>query len=120
MLIPKFRITCCSYGIPWARVSEVNRLVWDDVNLEQKYVVLYTRKKRGGHLTPRKVPMAQKVFDILSRRYSERDKTRPWVFWHSYVSRGNGERKVGPFKDRREVLKNLCAKAEVRPFGFMP
>ena len=23
-----------------ARVSEVNRLVWDDVNLEQRYVVL--------------------------------------------------------------------------------
>ncbi|MDO9071153.1 MAG: hypothetical protein Q7V36_06515, partial [Deltaproteobacteria bacterium] len=31
-----------------ARVSEVNRLTWDDVNLEQRYVVLYNRKKRGG------------------------------------------------------------------------
>ena len=101
-----------------ARVSEVNRLIWDDVNLEQKYVVLYTRKKRGGHLTPRKVPMTQKVFNTLSRRFSVRDKTRPWVFWHSYVSRDNGERKVGPFKDRREVLKNLCGRAEVRRFGF--
>ena len=101
-----------------ARVSEVNRLIWDDVNLEQRYVVLYTRKKRGGHLTPRKVPMTQKVFDILSRRFSERDKSIPWVFWHSYVDRTNGERKVGPFKDRREVLKNLCAKAGVRRFGF--
>lgn len=101
-----------------ARVSEVNRLTWDEVNLEQKYVVLYTRKKRGGHLTPRKVPMTQKVFDILSRRFSERDKTTPWIFWHSYVSRDNGEKKVGPFKDRREVLKNLCAKAGVRRFGF--
>jgi integrase len=36
------------------RVSEINRLAWDDVNLERRYVVLYTRKKRGGHLTPRK------------------------------------------------------------------
>ena len=100
------------------RVSEVNRLVWDDVNLEQRYVVLYTRKKRGGHLTPRKVPMTEKVFGILSRRFSERDKTRPWVFWHFYVSRDNDERKVGPFKDRREVLKNLCTRAGVRRFGF--
>jgi integrase len=39
------------------RVSEINRLTWSDVNLEQRYVVLYTRKKRGGHLTPRKVYM---------------------------------------------------------------
>lgn len=31
-----------------ARISEVNRLVWDDVNLVDKYVVLYTRKKKGG------------------------------------------------------------------------
>jgi integrase len=101
-----------------ARVSEVNRLVWEDVNLEQRYVVLYTRKKRGGHLTPRKVPMTHTVYNILFRRFSERDKTIPWVFWHSYVDPINGERKVGPFQDRREVLKNLCAKAGVRPFGF--
>ncbi|MFA4902253.1 MAG: tyrosine-type recombinase/integrase [Desulfobaccales bacterium] len=102
----------------FARVSEVNRLSWDDVNLEQKYVVLYTRKKRGGHLTPRKVPMTQKVFDILSRRFSERERNIPWVFWHSYVDQSSGEREVGPFKDRREVLKNLCAKAGIRRFGF--
>jgi integrase len=102
----------------FARVGEVNRLTWDDVNLQQKYVVLYTRKKRGGHLTPRKVPMTQKVFEILSRRFSERDKERPWVFWHSYVNGKDGQRKVGPFKDRREVLKNLIAKAGVRQFGF--
>ena len=31
-----------------ARVRAVNRLTWDNVNLEQRYVVLYTRKKRGG------------------------------------------------------------------------
>ena len=30
-----------------ARVSEVNRLTWDDVNLERRFVVLYTRKKKG-------------------------------------------------------------------------
>jgi len=100
-----------------ARVSEVNRLVWEDVDLVQRYVVLYTRKKRGGHLTPRKVPMTQKVFDILSRRYSTRDKTKPWVFWHSYVD-PSGERKVGQFKDRHSVLKNLCAKAGIRRFGY--
>jgi len=53
-----------------ARVSEVNRLTWDDVNLGQRYVVLYTRKKRGGHLTPRKVSMTRRLYEILSPRFA--------------------------------------------------
>ena len=42
-----------------ARMSEINHLTWSDVNFEQRYVILYTRKKKGGHLTPRKVPMTE-------------------------------------------------------------
>lgn len=101
-----------------ARVSEVNRLTWDDVNLEQRYVILYTRKKRGGHLTPRKVPMTQRLYAIMSQRFSKRDVSKPWVFWHTYIDPKTGEKQVGPYKDRREVLKNLCFKAKVRRFGF--
>ncbi|MHC4637599.1 MAG: hypothetical protein ACYTBP_09640 [Planctomycetota bacterium] len=37
------------------RMSEINRLTWDDVNFKQQYVILHTRKKKGGHLTPRKL-----------------------------------------------------------------
>lgn len=58
------------------RVGESNRLTWQDVNFEERYVVLYTRKKRGGHLTPRKVPMTDKLFEVLSRRYASRDKRK--------------------------------------------
>jgi len=39
------------------RMSEINHLTWDDVSLLERYVTLYTRKKRGGDLTPRKIPM---------------------------------------------------------------
>ncbi len=56
--------------------------------------------------------MTQKIYHILSRRFLERDKTKPWVFWHSYVDQ-KGKRQTGQFIDRREVLKNLCAKAGV-------
>jgi len=41
------------------RISEINRLEWKDVNFDDRFVILYTRKKLGGHLTPRKVPMTQ-------------------------------------------------------------
>jgi hypothetical protein len=31
-----------------ARVGEINRLKWEDVNLELRFVILYTRKKHGA------------------------------------------------------------------------
>jgi len=101
-----------------ARISEVNRLLWDDVNLEDRYVVLYTRKKKGGHLTPRKVPMTEKLFSVLSKRYGLRDKTKPWVFWHTYKSRKTGEMVSGPYIDRKDIMWNLCEKAGVKYFRF--
>jgi len=101
-----------------ARVSEVNRLVWDDVDLEGRAVVLYTRKKKGGHLTPRKVPMTSKLFEILSRRYSTRDSDKLWVFWHTYTSSKTGKIEVGPFQDRKKFMRTLCDKAGVRYFRF--
>lgn len=100
------------------RMGEVNRLTWADVNLEERYVVLYTRKKKGGHLTPRKVPMTQKLFEVLSRRHEERAKDKPWVFWQRYWDRKKKEWVEGPYKDRKSIMKTLCKKAKVRYFRF--
>lgn len=101
-----------------ARVGEINRLTWDDVDLERRYVILYTCKKKGGHLTPRKVPMTQKLYDILSRRYSDRDKNQPWVFVNTYKDWRTGEIKIGPFSYRKTIMRTLCKKAGVRHFRF--
>jgi integrase len=103
-----------------ARVSEVNRLTWEDVNLNSKFLILYTRKKKGGDLTPRKVPMTKKLFHILESRYNRRDKGKPWVFWHRYWSRKKGKFCIGPYKDRKKFMKSLCKKAGVRYFRFHP
>jgi len=101
-----------------ARVSEVNRLTWDDVDLEGRYVILYTGKKRGGHLTPRKVPMTEHLFKILSRRYAQRNKQIPCVFWHTDTSRKTGEQRQGAFERRKRLMPGLCKKAGVRYFNF--
>ncbi len=101
-----------------ARISEVNRLTWDDVNLKERYVVLYTRKKTGGHLTPRAVSMTDRLHRVLLRRHSQRDMSKPWVFWHSYWSRKAKRRCEGPYGDRKKIMKRLCAKANVRYFRF--
>ncbi len=103
-----------------ARVSEINRLTWDDVDFEDQSVTLYTRKKKGGHLTPRRVPMTQKLHEILMRRYENRKPDKPWIFWHRYWSRKQGRFVAGPYGDRKKLMKRLCEKAGVRYFRFHP
>lgn len=107
-----------------ARVSEINRLEWEDVDLEDRHLILYTRKKKGGNLTPRKVPLTDHLYKILSRRYASRktltsismvtstSTATPWVFWHLY----KGQPK--PWGKRNRLVPRLCKKAGVRHFTF--
>ena len=91
------------------RMSEVNRLEWKDVDLDQKLLVLYTRKIDGG-LTPRDVPMTERLYHILLRRYAERDDAKPWVFWNPRTGK--------PYQDRKKFMRRLCEKAGVKYFRF--
>jgi len=103
-----------------ARVSEVNRLEWDDVHLDERYLTLHTRKKKGGNLTPRDVPMTDRVYEVLKGRYRNRDGTKPWVFWHRYWSAKEGKFMEGPYQDRKKFMKKLCKDAGVPYFRFHP
>lgn len=105
-------------ALTMGRMSEVNRLTWDDVDFKNRCVILYTRKKRGGHLTPRKIPMANRLLEILQRRYLSRDENKPWVFWHRYWSRKNKTWTEGPYKERKKIMMTLCQKANVRYFRY--
>jgi hypothetical protein len=90
----------------------INRILWEDVNLPGRYIVLYTRKKKGGHLTPRKMPMTDKLYDVLKGRYEKRDLDKPWVFWHRYWSKKAGEFLVGPYRTQQLTKRkgaNRCA-----------
>ncbi len=100
------------------RVGEINRLTWDDVDFDRRTVTLYTRKKRGGHLTPRRVPMTRRLHAILDRRHAQRDQDKPWVFWHTYRQRSTGKTVSGPYRDRKSIMRALCGKAEVKYFCF--
>jgi integrase len=105
-------------ALTMGRMSEVNRLTWQDVDFKERYVVLYTRKKKGGHRTPRKIPMTDKLFEVLSRRYANRDKRVPWLFWHRYWSRKIGGWTIGPFIERKKIMRTLCKRAGVRYFRY--
>lgn len=93
---------------------------YNSVQHYRTYLVLYTRKKKGGHLTPRKVPMTERLQEIMKRRHRNRDKTKPWIFWHTYTSSKTGKKVSGPYKDRKKVMRSLCEKAGVRYFRYHP
>jgi integrase len=99
-----------------ARVSEINHLTWDDVNWADQHIVLYTRKKAGGHLTGRKIPMSSRVHTILSRRFKNRDTAKPWIFWQTYWMKG--QKVEGPYIYRSKILKTLCKRTGVKDFQF--
>lgn len=102
-----------------ARVSEINRLTWDDVSLQDRYVILYTRKKSGGHLTPRKVHLTSRLLEVLTRRHQSRDPKKPWVFWTKYSDNHIGAETEGPYLNyRKTILKTLCKKVAVKDFSF--
>ena len=79
---------------------------------------LYTRKKRGGHLTPRKVPLTGRLYQMLLKRHQTRDHAKPWVFWRRYWSRKAGNFVDGPYQDRKDIMRILCQKAGVKYFRF--
>lgn len=55
-----------------ARQGEARRLRMGDLEPERGLVTLYTRKKRGGHLTPRRVPVGKAlVSELLALRASD-------------------------------------------------
>jgi integrase len=100
------------------RMGEINRMTWEDVNFEERCVVLYTRKKRGGHLTPRKVPMTNKLFDVLYQLYRHRDKTVPWVFYRQYWDKDKKVQVTRPYQNRTKIMRTLCKEAGVKYFRF--
>jgi integrase len=105
-------------ALTMGRMSEVNRLKWDDVDLKNRFIILYTRKKKGGHLTPRKIPMPERLFKLLQSRYANRDADKPWIFWHRYWDRKKQEWIESPFKDRKKIMTTLCKKAGVPYFRY--
>ena len=100
------------------RMSEVNRLTWDDIDFEDQTVALYTRKKKGGHLTPRKVSMTTRLHSMLLKRFKNRDTAKAWVFWGRHWSGKAGEFVEGPYQDRKRLMRVLCHKAGVKYFRY--
>lgn len=95
-----------------ARLSEIMNLTWEDVNLEQRTIVLWTRKRKGGAREPRKLALAPALHSTLLHLWNSRDPASPWVLTNPTTG-GQLHRNQHCVK---HLFKRLCAKASVREF----
>lgn len=100
------------------RVGEINQLLWEDVFFTDGYVVLYTRKKKGGSLTPRKIFLTSRLRSCLEIRFTKRQRDDKWVFTNRYFSRKSGRWVIGPFLDRKQLMRKLCRAAGLEYFRY--
>jgi integrase len=80
-------------------------ITWEDVNFEQGWIRLWTRKRRGGELEEDRLPMAAPLKSLLETRWRKRDPRRPYIF--NFTS-----------KQIRHMMSDLCQVAKVPEFSF--
>jgi len=93
-----------------ARVDEILRLTWLDVNFEHQTVSLWTRKRKDGNMESDLIPMNDDLKEILMRRWKSKTQTE-WVFYN--------EKTKTRFNRRPKFMPGLCKRAGITPpIGF--
>jgi integrase len=102
-----------------ARINEINKLTWDDVDFEKGAVRLWTNKKKGGNRKSRWVPCIDKVIDALRLAHSRRTKNSPYVFSNpTMVEKYPASPEKWCYIYRDKFLHTLCRKAGVPEMGY--
>jgi len=102
-----------------ARSIEVHRLTWNRVNFEERYIELETHKNRNREPVLRQVPMTDKLYEVLSSLYADRDPGKEWVFWTRSYNAATSRMEEGPYKrGRYSMLKKVCRDAGVDYYTF--
>lgn len=92
-----------------ARLDEVQRLKWEDVNFTEKMVRLWTRKRRGGTWEYDWLSMNEDLEQVLWGLWQKRTQDE-WVF----VSPLTGTR----YKHRFTLIRNICKRAGVPHYTY--
>ena len=93
-----------------ARIDEILRLRWEDVNFQERIVKLWTKKTSDGSWRCDLFPMEEGLYQVLQGLWQKSRGNPEWVFFNPKT----GDR----YWDRRKIIKNICMKAGVRPFGY--
>lgn len=101
-----------------ARRGEVFRLKWADISFADNMVTLWTRKRAGGDLEADAVPWIGRLKDVLMAWWEHRPYKSEYVFVNLEELGFCQDYYGRPFRNRQHFMEKLCAKAEVRTFGF--
>lgn len=92
-----------------ARIDELLRLTWQDVNFKHRTITLWTRKRRSGAYEPDTLPMNGDLYQVLWSLWQRRAQDH-WVIYNP---------KTGTRYTRRpKMMRGICKKAKINPFGF--
>lgn len=92
-----------------ARIDEILRLKWEDVNFSETSIRLWTRKRKDGSWAFDMLPLNPTALEILRELWKKRTHTE-WVFPNPRT----GDR----YYHRPKLMRSLCRKAGARHFGF--
>lgn len=87
-----------------ARKNEIYNLRWEDVDMVNRTITLWTRKKAGGVRTPRHLTINDQLYQTLELI----DQEHEFVFW----CKKTGKKYV----DRKKLLIGVCKAAKVKRF----
>ena len=93
-----------------ARVDEILRLKWQDVDFKSRTVTRWTKKRKGGAYEPISTEINQDLYVVLRKLWKERSQDE-WVFYN---------KKTGTrYYHRPKLMKSLCNRAGIKPHvGF--
>ncbi len=99
----RFYITALLHTM--ARMREIHRLKWEDVNLKENYLILKTRKAKSSNVSIRRVPLTATLREILENLPRESE--------YVFTNRRKGSR----YDNRIKLIKSLCRRAGVKEFS---
>jgi integrase len=100
------------------RRSEIFRLLVSDLDFENSRVRLSTKKRVGGNLEYDWLPMTRELADALAEWLKNRPVKSEFVFVCIDKTAFTREYYGKPFIKRLHLMRRLCDKAKVKPFGF--
>ncbi len=96
-----------------ARIGELRRLTWQDVDFAGGRIRLKTRKRQSRSLESDWLPMVDNLYETLLKHRQE--AVNEYVF---IQHGGRNDCKAFTENTIRGFLRELCEQAEVQPFGF--
>lgn len=89
-----------------ARVDEILRLTWEDVDFKNRTVTRWTKKRRGGGYEPIITHMNEDLYNSL-QLLNQKPQHEQWIF----LNEETGDR----FRNRRKMLYGISKRAGINP-----